>query len=1174
MAKIATAKQTGGGGFDFEDKVTAYFLAHLISGKYPLNPELGLIERIDFQVRPLGWLFDDLLLTMNDGTNQHRVAVSAKSNRQITGTGFPDEILTDIWTQYLNAGHQLFNPKLDYLLFVVSPIARSVSENLSNLINTVRVTTPADMLKRLVTPNFSAPLKTLFNSFKCPAPLKATYNVSDEETCNLLLRILVKEFDFQSNTSNDEVNLIGLLQECLESKQPAEAGFLFNRLAGLRKEYAPFGGYIDYPGLLSKISGQFKLSVLSEHSGDWKKIDYFTRNKLDNVPDLLGQSFSIDRSNELEQLATMLSDKGVVFLLGPSGSGKTVLALKMAEKVIGNLSKVIWFDPAMLMSGTPEQLFNIDHSLKELMEKSRSSGNLLVIDGADRLYKKEFVEVMATLMRYVAGMRAGLWNILITSQHDDYEELVKKLSRSNLPIPVSDIFNLGVIGREQVLAVGDKFPQLADLVKHEHLLNLLYNLKFLDLVIFNITKDNSTELFKDTGETQLIDWLWQQEILDKGDNGAANSRFLQILAEKQANELTLFTPTTDFQIAESVPITELKQGKIIGEIEDRLFFTHDLYGDWARYKMIRANKEKIFEYLPQKDLFSPLWCKAIRLFGIYLLEKNNNSTEWLTTYNGFNQPSPESKTIQNLLLESIIFSNDTLKYLNDLWEEFKKDDAKLLNHFFEQFFFKATLPNPVILQLAEKLRGITISQLATYHRMPKFIYWIPVMKFISGHVDEVIELSRKNAVRISKDWLEYTPPNAIFRGLAAEIAIKLAKWFIAFKEDGGFAMDQSGKDFYGPMLMAFRENQAEVKALSLQLSARVTPEKSASEKHDDHPFLRNYNPRRGTVLPDGPMFKVDDDFQEACLDTENLIPMMELNPVLVKEILLAILLSEPENVQDPSSHNFKYDIYEPHQWFPPFYSRGPFLNFLKTAPGEALSFVLTLTNFATEEWKLEQQARQEEITFITLDILGIGVREYYGDNRVYYWFRDIGNAPHSLISILMALEKFLIDLIDSGKEHERNLKQILENSNSLALIGILSSVGRYSPKLFLTVLQPLLECFDLYQLESTLDYGATNIEGHQMIGSNFMDSTTWELASKWHSMPHRKTSIRSVALPLMIGNEQINYLFKNKIIPEWTKLNQQRTDEGYIDPFLVNMIAQLCRFVYDALEKGSIRTIF
>ena len=303
-------------------------------------------------------------------------------------------------------------------------------------------------------------------------------------------------------------------------------------------------------------------------------------------------------------------------------------------------------------------------------------------------------------------------------------------------------------------------------------------------------------------------------------------------------------------------------------------------------------------------------------------------------------------------------------------------------------------------------------------------------------------------------------------------------------------------------------------------------------------MFTSWNPRRGTVFPDGPFDRVDDDFEEACLDTENLVPMMKTNPELAKEILLAVLICDPEAVQDPGSHHFKYNINEPHQWFPPFYTRGPFLNFFNTAPSVALNFLITLTNFAAEEWKLEQQARGEEITFITLDIPGAGARNFYGDNRVYYWFRDIGNAPHSLISILMAFEKFLIDQVNSGKELDDIIISILENSNSLALIGLISSVGRYSRKLFLTVLKPLLTCLEIYQLESGLDYGAMGLEGHQNMGSNFFDTTTQQLSWKWHAMPHRKASIKSIALPLMLSYQEIHDLFKNKIIPEWTKIKQ------------------------------------
>src|SRR5690606_19264138 len=118
-----------------------------------------------------------------------------------------------------------------------------------------------------------------FNSLKCPASLKIASNVTDEETCKLLTRIIIKEFDFQSNASSDTVNLISLLQDSLHSKAATEATFLFYRLSALRNDFAPLGGYIDENILLSKITGQFKLSVLAEHTADWQKITNYTRAK-------------------------------------------------------------------------------------------------------------------------------------------------------------------------------------------------------------------------------------------------------------------------------------------------------------------------------------------------------------------------------------------------------------------------------------------------------------------------------------------------------------------------------------------------------------------------------------------------------------------------------------------------------------------------------------------------------------------------------------------------------------------------------------------------------------------------------------------------------------------------------------------------------------------------------
>ncbi len=45
MSKVATAKQTGGGGLTYEDKVSAYFFACLLTETPPFAIEYGIIEK-------------------------------------------------------------------------------------------------------------------------------------------------------------------------------------------------------------------------------------------------------------------------------------------------------------------------------------------------------------------------------------------------------------------------------------------------------------------------------------------------------------------------------------------------------------------------------------------------------------------------------------------------------------------------------------------------------------------------------------------------------------------------------------------------------------------------------------------------------------------------------------------------------------------------------------------------------------------------------------------------------------------------------------------------------------------------------------------------------------------------------------------------------------------------
>jgi len=1156
MAKVATAEQTSGAGFLFEDKVNAYFLAKMLSGTFAINPDLGLVEKVEYQVRALGWLFDDFLITLKKDKTQHKVAVSSKSNRQITASGFPADVVRDMWDQFLGVNQDVFDQQSDYILFIVAPLASSVMENLSKLLNTASVSDPADMVQRLSTANFSEPQRRLFRSFTCPKIFSTAYNISDEDICRLLKRVMVKEFDFRANDSSDLLNIVETGQGCLLSKDPQEALMLFEKLCGLRSEYAQYSGLVNYPVLVAELRGQFELSGFYAHSADWQKIKDLTLRKIANIPDQLGGSYHLDRSAELDSLRGKFIDQPVLFLTGTSGSGKSVLAKSFLHQTIHSDRKGIWIDPEILQSGQLDNYFGIRHSLSELVCKNQSDGNLLVVDGADRLYKSELFDPLVSLVRDVVSSNS--WFVLITCQQDDYEDLIKKFYRKNLVIPKSDIFSISPVTRIEMIKVAVHFPAMADLIRHDHLVKLLSNLKFLDIVLFHIGNFREDQFPNGIGETNLIDWVWQQEILDIGDNGAADGRFLQHLAEIQANELTLFTPTTRFGISELSPLTLLKRNKIIGEQDDRLFFIHDLFGDWSRYKILRGNRDKILTYLPEKDLFSPLWCKAIRLFGIYLLEKDKGIIEWLKLYRGFEIDNPKGKLLQNLLLESIIYANDTEKYLGDLWDEFLKDDAKILDAFFEQFFFKATIPNPAVLKLEGTVGGATISQLSTFHRIPKFSYWLPVLSFIKGHLEEMPEVARRITIKVSEMWLENTAKGSVFRDLAAQIAFKNANYLADFKLDGGFTMGHSGTAFYKPMLLAVGEMPTEIIALSLELCRRtVTKEQLEKERKRYTGIMSSYRPSRGTKFPDGPKASVDDDFASACLEGRNFLPMIMQDPAIAKEILLAIMVEPPYSPSDIDRHDYKYDISDIREWYPPFYNRGPFLAFLQTAPEEALDLIISLVNYATANWKSHQQHLKQDIHFVTLNIPSKGERIFYGDDRVYFWFRDIGNAPDSLVSVLMALEKFLLDCLDSETDITRFIKSILEKSDSLAFLGLLSSVGRYSPKLFLSELKPLLYIFDFYEWENGLDYGAHSIEGMQMTGGMFFDQTTYKMAQLWHGLPHRRQSLKMAVLSILLSNPLLKSLFKEDIIPSWQTYNDKLAEQHYIHPLLDNIIAQL-----------------
>src|SRR5262249_4003020 len=162
-------------------------------------------------------------------------------------------------------------------------------------------------------------------------------------------------------------------------------------------------------------------------------------------------------------------------------------------------------------------------------------------------------------------------------------------------------------------------------------------------------------------------------------------------------------------------------------------------------------------------------------------------------------------------------------------------------------------------------------------------------------------------------------------------------------------------------------------------------------------------------------------------DTGAFSALVHARPDTALEVLLAVCIEEPQR-EDYSNRTMREcGVDHWHAGDPPLFCRGPFLQFLRQAPEQGLSFVLRLVNFATRRF-----AEGESLTVI----IGNESRAWFGDSRVFRWHHDWpltnGAAIHCS---LMALEQWLYEQIERGENIDPWLGRILNESESLAFAG-------------------------------------------------------------------------------------------------------------------------------------------
>jgi hypothetical protein len=1181
---VASPKSTGGGGFLFEDKVCAWFVVHMLSDDLPLEPAFGPIVRLDFQTRPDGWFFDDILLTAGHGDDARRCAFSIKSNTQFGVATAPSEFVETAWEQYLREGSAVFDPARDLMGLITTPLDGELRASL-DFVQSCASDLTSDLLpgRNAEEEWASKARRNLFESFRCPSALANKKGVTNADIGRLLSRLRFMQFDFESKVSDSEKLAIELCRKALRSGEHEDARAMWATILAVTAGRRTTAGSIGRRDLMEQLAGRFRLLELPNCRDDWHRLQLLAASNMGQLRDVIGEQIQLVPAKVLAALPDALESHSGAIVLGPSGVGKSGAAKAFATALAADGEHVLWFNAASFDKtdfAAFQAPLQLAHPIQDLLHSVASKSGLMVLDGLDRLYSPTAFRIVATLIHAaIPDNRAALWRIIVTCQTQEWSRLRDNLLSAGVRVRDWPCLEVETWLPDDLAPVWDAIPGTARLKLQKKLQPLWGNLKILDLLATGIGGGADVETSGWVGETNVATWYWQSYVRS-GFDRHVQERFAIGLAEKEANELRSTFALDLFSESELGPFEALRQSGVCQSTPDgRIKFSHDLFGDWARLHVLISHADDFLHFVETR-ISSPLWHRAIRLYGVYLLENQKNVKEWRSLLHSLTVSGNAGTA--DLLLEAVIFAANPGDLLSGLRTDLLDPGSDTLKRLLGRFLACATVAD-----IRYEVDGEPLSpRLASRLRYPSWLDWPPLLKFLFENREAVVTIAPFEMAKIAALWFEHTPKAFPFRKEMASIGLMLGH-----RANSGWrdhTVNNAGRRLsYQVALAGADEYPEEVADFCRSAAARDSPEGVADR--DDEPVEMfppgmtldpRYDPDTGASVPwpDGPQARVDDEFRYAVLDDRALIPLMRVSAAVSREIILAVMIKKRPRFDWYNSvhHSRELDLHSGDDWSTPLFTQGPFLTLLQIDFREGLETIARLVDFASERWSfyttlsikqyaqgqqapagdplsalVEQALRPPGTTVITFDD---GDRELLGDDRVYEWAAK--NPPTAIGPALMALEKHIYNQLESGHAIGDLVQAVLERTCSVAMLKVLIEIGKRQPSLFKSVLRPLLTIPDIYFWE--LKQTAADRQVLMMFAFRKTHAFI-ESAREFHGLPHRAQDLTQLAIKLFLTDESSRD-FLSQVRVRW----QSRMQEGSGDKRLEYLQAMIEAFDSDS----------
>jgi hypothetical protein len=1156
LSGSTTTRSTAGPGFDFEDHVAAWLLIKMLSGE-PL-PGVNSADgaRLLTQTGALGWRLDDLLVvcTPKQG-DQRQLAISCKSNVQVTASGLPRDFVAAAWQQWRASDAGPMRRGSDTLMLVTRgrhPTFEPLWADIKNWCDG----DPALALARI---QGTTKHRKVFESITSPiSEMGAT--ASDEEVIALIQHLQIKPLDFDLVASEDESRAITQCRGLLREGTVSAAIDLWKALVEWARDARLGNGTIDLPTFWGELRRRFGLKDHPDFSSSWETLNSITHAYKSRIEAALPSGFALIRESEMEKLGGLIAAEAVSVIYGESGSGKSALAKSVLDQ-IPDLRQV-WLGPDGLKAALNEVergKIGLDHPLGAVLKASAQPRNMLVIDAAERLSAEVAASAKALIAELIAannGQEPSGWHVLVIGQTEAWAD--SRLQNLTGATPPNQ--PVGLVSTDEVVDCLRSCAALRWLASQDETVAALTNLRALAWVmqaesLFQAQDGDALQSY-----TAVADRLWQFWTGGR----VTLQKLLMSLAEREASFEHSFALSE--LAAADVELFEARPAQLPLRLtsRNRIEFEHDLAADWARFQRLKEMADDTARWAAFAT--NPLWNGALRMLGQFLLrEKAGSRSAWDVAFEALEGDGAATTLGSDVLLDALCLDPLAETFLNERVELLLAQNGTRLNRLLRRFQHVATAPGlPPGLLNANRSLGLYVE---AHFRTPIVGRWPALAEFLSRHQERIAGLTIPIVSELCERWLTTLPVEIApgvplpFRKAFAEIALANARALQLAQGQGVIYIGDGKKPIYTAALAGAPDLPQEVSDWALEVARRRLPRKDVAEKIAEHrrkeaekhatrfqtdATYRTRHERRFSAptfisstrklppWPIGAKGRVERDFRDCCTHSNGLSGLMKVLPDIAAEILLAMI------VEDSPEESYSRELYYErglgldfdHEAYPTAYWKSQFFLFLQINPETALAALITLVNFCTDRWAYRGRGREAEEAPGIAFVLDDGTeRRFVGNHRVFDWAQTNSNHTGQLHSALAALEKWLCLTVDKGIDVAPYIEIILRTSNSAGVIGVLVNVGKYRQDLFRGPLRPLLGVQAIYWWD---DYRVDQAPPYQFDAFAWVRSgdTIFEMAKQWVFAPYRNVKLREIAVHLVATDSGVSD-FLTGIIPKW-----------------------------------------